>query len=87
MTDSCKSYLLFKENMNGISYDCERDLTDDIKYKIVNDNLLIDEYNIPTEDNPEHKTIIEWSGKHLYTGHSLKLIKGTFLKFQESESS
>jgi len=66
--------------MTGISYDCERDLSDDIKYKIINDTLLIDEYNIPTEDNPEHKTIVEWTGRFLYTGHSLKLIKGTFFE-------
>ena len=76
ITNTCVNYFTFKRNMTGLSFDCERHLNNDIKYKIIKDTLYIDEYTIPTEDNPTHKTIIEWSGKYIYTGYSLRLVTG-----------
>jgi hypothetical protein len=76
ITNTCVNYFTFKRNMTGLSFDCERDLNNNIQYKIIKDTLYIDEYTIPTEDNPAHKTIMEWSGKYIYTGHSLRLVTG-----------
>ena len=75
--ENCISYYSFKENGIGELYSCEREWKYEIKYQILNDTLLIEEFDNPTEDNPENKIVKVRDDKFIYNGKSLILIGST----------
>lgn len=72
--ENCSSSYRFTENGNGEIFNCEMDLKSDINYKILKDTLYIEEFDIPTEDNPDHKTFKLRDDKYVFNGKSLIMI-------------
>jgi len=75
--DNCLSTLTFKSDGDGVSYNCELEFDFEIKYKIDNNYLLIEEYDIPHVDNPEQKKIKTRDDKYIFDGQSLIMIGST----------
>jgi hypothetical protein len=74
---NCISTYLFFEDAKGDHYDCELEDSKKIIYKIQNDTLIIEEYDIPQVDNPDQKTIMTRVDKFVYNGIALTMIGST----------
>jgi hypothetical protein len=72
--EDCKSTYKFKLDGNGESYNCEMDETTEIKYKIENDYLLIEEFDIPHVDNEDKRKIKTRDDKYIFNGQSLIMV-------------
>lgn len=75
--ENCISIYSFNEDGKGENYNCELEDMSEIFYKIQNDTLLIEEYNIPHVDNPEQRRIMTRLDKYVYNGIALTMIGST----------
>ena len=71
---NCESFLKFKENGTGISYNCEMEEEYEMTYEIEGNKVFITEYDIPHVDNEEHKRIKFRDDTYVYNGHSLVMV-------------
>ena len=83
---SCISYYKFFKDGSGIEYDCEVEEKYDIKYSIVKDTVLIEQYDTPKEDNPNKKRIKSRDDKFFYTGDALVMIDSKIYSVDERSS-
>jgi hypothetical protein len=72
--ENCVYTLSFNENGTGKKFHCELGYFMDIHFKILNDTLIIQEFDTPTEDNPDLKKIKVAESKYLFNGTALIMI-------------
>jgi hypothetical protein len=77
IANNCINTIQFFENNTGKNIDCEIEELYEIKYKIIDDTLYIEEYTIPHVDNPEGKKLKSRDDIYVYNGHSLIMIGST----------
>lgn len=53
--DNCSSFLKFKANGKGLSYNCEMEEEYEMTYRVKENRVYIAEYDIPHVDNEEQK--------------------------------
>jgi hypothetical protein len=72
--DNCSSFLKFKANGKGLSYNCEMEEEYEMTYQVIENRVYIAEYDIPHVDNEEQKKIKFRDDIYVYNGHSLIMI-------------
>jgi hypothetical protein len=77
IADNCINEFHFNQKNIGKITDCEIEETFEIKYKIIDDTLFVEEYSIPHVDNPEGKMIKSRDDIYVYNGHSLIMVGST----------